>query len=566
MIFLQLWWTLMVLTGSTTAEGGSQAGSVQLSKFHHSVNEARDQLHELQSNYDQVQADELYRPRRNSIDDLLASFAQATDKERNDKDEDQSLQQAADDWFRDLNAGMEQRVNADAEPSAVAVKHLRAAGKSQVTNNGLASEQTEVAKVKKKYKDMSEEHLPLYVLPEKQPYETVKGGATELDIKLKHVQQQLHNQEQQQHMLQQQREEKKDFRTSKERERERESQLPQYGDNPVPDGVYEQTLARLQFSRNNANNLSHEANYKLSKIEQEAAEARSKSRYPAGLRKRSSTSGFNPMNEIKLKTSNRLMRKGMGPSLPSNALTDTMRAHYVDDLIMRRERKMQRQKEQQEQLHGNEKNAMLQPYDTLDSPDASSMSSSSSNVNLYDTPQSYDYRLPHIDQFHALSQRVLPHMRDYAHANARLKMERDRERFKRHPEQLKQSETIKEKCENAMESEKAVSKLPEAEDLMAKLAAKDSPVVKEKSSHELEMASNVKAGPELNSAQPAAPVKADTAEQSKAEIKLITDDKKQLEVNLNQHNIQNTDQRPLNSQIAAGSKACGSVDCQKSKR
>ncbi|KAH8297096.1 hypothetical protein KR044_004858, partial [Drosophila immigrans] len=443
MIFLQLWWTLIVLTGSNTLTPKDEPrGSDKLRSFHHAVNEAREQLHELHSDYGVVQGSELYRHRRNNIDELLASFAQAGDKEAAEVQDDKTQQHAEDDWFRDFQAGVV-RIPPPAAAELPAAKHSRSAGgranaKTYVNDYAKMLEQTEIGKVKKKYKEYGMEGMLLAAPVESQPaaVEPLTGGASQLDIKLKHVQQMLANQE----LEQQNRERNRAHKESKANPKEREERLPEFGDNAVPDGVYEQTLARLQIAHMNPNNLSHEANYKLSKVEQEAAERAGKMRYPSGLQKRSSSAGFNPMNEIKLKTSNRLMRKGMGPSLPSNALSDNMRAHFADDILMRRERTMKRQRERQQQQQQklqeeeeaeDEKDPMLTPYDELN---AAAGASRSSNAIL-DTPQSYDYRLPQFDHFRTLNQRTMPSMRDYVQANAKLNVKGEG-RFKRQPDGL----------------------------------------------------------------------------------------------------------------------------------
>ncbi|XP_030081022.1 trichohyalin isoform X2 [Drosophila hydei] len=449
MIFLQLWWTLMALTGTTNTQASQQcqlkAGSEELRNFQNSINEARDQLQEIHSNYGQVQGAELYRHRRNSIDDLLASFAQADAKETAMQKDNKALNQAADDWLRGFGPGVVHEQPAAAEDATAveatlaeqtpANKYQRATDKAKsndyIPSYSKSFDQTEVGKVKKKYKETTDESLPANHLP-------LRGGASELDIKLRQMQHQLNN-----HELQQSRDNKKETQPDTEN-----SLQPDYGNGVVPSGAYEQTMARLQLPRLNANNLSHEANYKLSKIEQEAAEQATKMRYPAGLKKRSSSIGFNPMNEIKLKTSNRLMRKGMGPSLPSNALSDTLRAHYVDDMLMRRQLKMEREREKEERQQQQEEDdqkadIMKLPYESLGSIEGRADSKGSSNldlpnIRLLDMPQSYDYRMPQFDQFPATKQRTL---RDYVHANAKLTMEHDGERFKRQPEQLKETQT-----------------------------------------------------------------------------------------------------------------------------
>ncbi|XP_061393871.1 homeobox protein 2 [Musca vetustissima] len=105
------------------------------------------------------------------------------------------------------------------------------------------------------------------------------------------------------------------------------------------------TYSNLHSSHNNElqlkkNNLSDEANYKLSKIEQESAETNNNNsnsfwRWPWSAEKRSSD--FNAMDEIKLKTSNRLMAKGYGPSLPSYSLGENLRELRIDNLLKSQE-------------------------------------------------------------------------------------------------------------------------------------------------------------------------------------------------------------------------------------
>uniref|UniRef100_A0A1I8ND32 Uncharacterized protein n=1 Tax=Musca domestica TaxID=7370 RepID=A0A1I8ND32_MUSDO len=112
------------------------------------------------------------------------------------------------------------------------------------------------------------------------------------------------------------------------------------GDYPLEDfsngNLYSSLNDELQLK---PNNLSDEANYKLSKIEQEAAESGTNStnsfwRWPWRAAKRSSSSpNFNAMDEIKLKTSRRLMQKGYGPSLPSYSLSENLRELKIDNLL-----------------------------------------------------------------------------------------------------------------------------------------------------------------------------------------------------------------------------------------
>ncbi|XP_023033611.2 trichohyalin isoform X2 [Drosophila willistoni] len=435
-----LWWIMLFLVSGLQSQeiGQSQkldkTGNEKLLNFHHAVNEARQELEDLKSSYDEgLDSATDHRQRRNSIDDMLASFAQDAPKSCNEEaaasagsgQDEKALQMAADAWFRDIQASLSKRQSqVQAKESNTASKQVRAApgkdhAKNFYNNYEKAMERTEIGKVKLKYKNVPEDTIIMQSERTRTPYqEEDSHAATQLDIKLKQVQQLLHDHEEKlerQRLYKSNNDDKVNVKTSESVEK-----LPQYGDGPIPEGVYEQTLARLNFPHLplKANNLSHEANYKLSKIEQEASEQASKNpiRYPF---KRSSSSNFNPMNEIKLKTSSRLMRRGMGPSLPSNSLTDSRRSHLVDDMIRRRERQMQqRDQREQSQLEEHEDSIMPQQYEAF------------SNSNLdgsdsIDSPQSYDYRLPQYEQFHSLNQRT--NMRDYSRV-------KDYERFKREPE------------------------------------------------------------------------------------------------------------------------------------
>ncbi|XP_012161384.1 uncharacterized protein LOC101454187 isoform X1 [Ceratitis capitata] len=140
---------------------------------------------------------------------------------------------------------------------------------------------------------------------------------------------------------------------------------------------YEKTIENIHFPSIvndqfdlGRNDLSHEADYKLSKIEQEQSEPRrsrplvsesghellsmgNKLNIPW---KRSA--GFNAMDEIKLKTSTRLMAKGLGPSLPSYALSETQHELQLDEAVKKLEQNIAvpRQSEIGELIDSNEYN------------------------------------------------------------------------------------------------------------------------------------------------------------------------------------------------------------------
>ncbi|XP_053963394.1 uncharacterized protein LOC128866579 isoform X2 [Anastrepha ludens] len=125
-------------------------------------------------------------------------------------------------------------------------------------------------------------------------------------------------------------------------------------DEPI---TYEKTIENIHFPNivNDQfdlarNDLSHEANYKLSKVEQEQSEPRKEHAHSGENNVNSQemddklkapskrSSDFNPMDEIKLKTSSRLMAKGFGPSLPSYALSETQHELQLDDAVKNLER------------------------------------------------------------------------------------------------------------------------------------------------------------------------------------------------------------------------------------
>ncbi|XP_018797557.1 PREDICTED: putative uncharacterized protein DDB_G0282133 isoform X2 [Bactrocera latifrons] len=120
---------------------------------------------------------------------------------------------------------------------------------------------------------------------------------------------------------------------------------------------YEKTIENIHFPSIvndqfdlGRNDLSHEADYKLSKIEQEQSEPRKGhirgTEGFSGLQSFSGkvnipskrSTGFNAMDEIKLKTSTRLMAKGLGPSLPSYALSETQHELQLDDAVKKLEK------------------------------------------------------------------------------------------------------------------------------------------------------------------------------------------------------------------------------------
>ncbi|XP_037813546.1 MATH and LRR domain-containing protein PFE0570w isoform X2 [Lucilia sericata] len=121
---------------------------------------------------------------------------------------------------------------------------------------------------------------------------------------------------------------------------------------------------------NTKNNLSHEANYKLSKTEQDVAEKKKDFSWKWGIFKRSHQ--FNPMNEIKLKTSSRLMKKGFGASLPSYSLGETRKELMIENMLRKKEKLLLMEKQGKYDVDnmGSLKEAfgedIMEPYDQLD--------------------------------------------------------------------------------------------------------------------------------------------------------------------------------------------------------
>ncbi|KAH8348429.1 hypothetical protein KR084_007280 [Drosophila pseudotakahashii] len=448
MIFLQLWWALMVFSGSGSSQQLTNAeekppveGSDKLLSFSRAVEQARPELQELKASYGGLQEQDIQqqqpRDRRNSIDDMLASFAQVQDGESKatSADEERVLQEAADAWFRDIQASMSK--SSGNQKRSGGGKQERSVAKNVIDQHTKAMERTEMGKVKLKYKEMPDDTIVRKYQVTKPPVHPQDGGLTHLDIKLKQVQQMLSDQE---GLEAKKREKSKDV-PKKVDESGWVDKLPEFGDNPIPDGIYESTLNRLAFPHATANKLAHEANYKLSKIEQEASEKATKySRPEAPLKpiKRSSCSGFNPMNEIKLKTSSRLMLKGLGPSLPSNALMDNHRDQMVDTMLRRRELEDQQQQQQKfESDQGSDEedipmglNGLMAQNGNLEYLQQPSNPIIEAN-QMMELPQSYDYRVPQYDRFHPLSQRQMTNVRDYERSN---RMPLDLDRFKREPQ------------------------------------------------------------------------------------------------------------------------------------
>ncbi|XP_043644578.1 trichohyalin [Drosophila teissieri] len=452
MIFLQLWWALMVFSSPGHAQQLSieeqkqpAEGSDKLLSFSRAVELARPELQELKASYGGGQEQDASKQldRRNSIDNMLASFAQ-TDADKSkaaSAEEERVMQEAADAWFRDIQASMS-KINPYQKRSGG--KQERSIGKHMIDQHAKALERTEMGKVKLKYKQLGDDTIVRKYQVTKNPLLSQDTGMTQLDIKLKQVQQMLTDQE----SLEAKKLEKAKEGRKKVDESSWVDKLPEFGDNPIPDGIYESTLNRLAFPHAMSHKLAHEANYKLSKIEQEASEkASSKHSRPGSLsegplkqQKRSSCSGFNPMNEIKLKTSSRLMLKGLGPSLPSNALLDIHRNHLVDNMIRRRELEEQQQQQhhQQQQLESSEDsdevdqrmgiNNLMAHNEHLEylQPISSGMDAN----RMMELPQSYDYRVPQYDRFHPLNQRQMSNVRDYERSN---RMPLDLDRFKREP-------------------------------------------------------------------------------------------------------------------------------------
>ncbi|KAI8037526.1 hypothetical protein M5D96_009678, partial [Drosophila gunungcola] len=363
-------------------QGNPSVGSDKLLSFSRAVELARPELQELKSSYGGLQEQanpqqqqQQCRDRRDSIDDMLANFAQDAAEEK-EEEEEHVLQEAADAWFRNIQADMA-KSQESANQKRRGGKQQRSLAKKIIDQHAQAMERTEMGKAMKAEKS-------------------------------------------------------KEVRQN-EAESSWAEKLPEFGDAPIPDGVYESTLNRLAFPHATSNKLAHEANYKLSKIEQEASEKASKISRPGLIaQKRSSCTGFNPMNEIKLKTSSRLMLKGLGPSLPSNALLDIHRHQLVDNMMRRREleeqqqqqqMQQQQQQQQQEQFETSQDsermggNSLMTPNENLDYLQPVNTGMDMNQNQMMELPQSYDYRVPQYDRFHPLNQRQMTNVRDYERSN-----------------------------------------------------------------------------------------------------------------------------------------------------
>ncbi|KAH8254355.1 hypothetical protein KR032_009663 [Drosophila birchii] len=175
---------------------------------------------------------------------------------------------------------------------------------------------------------------------------------------------------------------------------------------PSPAGVYESSPSHQAYPPAKSNKLDHEANYKLSKIEQEAAEKMPK--LPRTIsqdvnhfkqKKRRSPGVCDPMEEIKLKTSSRLIAKGFGPLLPSESY-QLSRKGKLDEWQNRMFDATQGKYQRLKNLDQHTEN-----MDYAKSASASAMEA--------DLPQSLDYKNPQNYRLYSFEQQKKPTVLDY---------------------------------------------------------------------------------------------------------------------------------------------------------
>lgn len=194
--------------------------------------------------------------------------------------------------------------------------------------------------------------------------------------------------------------------------------LPNFGDAPVPDGVYERTLNSLSFSNPGSNKLSQKAFEKSPDFSQFSSLGQDDTKQ----KKRSFSNGFNPMDEIKLKTSIRLMRKGFGPMLPSSSL-DINRHHMANSMADTKELE-----DLQTPQFDSQESVNMKPFNPPEYNNFEYRNFPSNDLGLnmdpmMDLPKSYDKRMPQYEP--------LPNVMDYERDN---RIPTDMDRFKREPD------------------------------------------------------------------------------------------------------------------------------------
>lgn len=339
---------------------------------------------------------------------MLASFAQAPvegSKAEADKDI-RAWQEEADAWYRDIqakNANSQKRMGGKQERSAIKTKE------------GI-EQHSDMTKAKSKYKEVSDD-----ANIQKQEVPLIPKDSASL----KPVPQTPNEHDNPESLAQSQ---VKAVDAPKKVEAVAEK-LPELRDAPVADGVYESTLNRLSFRHEKSNKLDHEANYKLSKIEQEASEKLPKFPRAGSLdkdnvkqQKRRSSGGLNPMDEIKLKTSCRMIAKGYGPLLPSETY-DISRRRKLEDWEPQQYESNQDQDRRMNMKHFEPQNDNYE-YNQF------SKGTSADSDQMMDLPQRYDYKAPQYDRFYSVNQRDRLNVLDYERNN---RMPIDREGFQREP-------------------------------------------------------------------------------------------------------------------------------------
>ncbi|KAH8285479.1 hypothetical protein KR054_009865 [Drosophila jambulina] len=444
MIFVQFWWALLVFnslgSNSWPMDGaqlnGEQQASEQLQSFSRAVDQAGPELQDLWSFEDLSELDSLIdkpRERRSAPDSMpkpiegskavgnkdtrnwqaeadawyenlqvkiakrkaaKKRMSDAQERSLTDSvtDEDMRVLGAqADAWYRDYMAhkaksvadkkrtdGMELRSLSQDESQSIdhydqAVKRIEAtkANLMKASDEAIAQKQ-----------EQSQSLSPA----------KAEGAPSQYNVKLKQTPQIIRQQEN----LQAQSWMK--VKVAPEKVDEQLEKLQESRNAPAPAAIYGSNL----YHRTKPSKLDHEANYKLSKIEQEASEklpklprAASQNKDHLKQKKRRSSGICDPMEEIKLKTSSRLIAKGFGPLLPSESFEITRKGKI--------EEWHNRMFESTHDKRHQRLKSINQPNDNLEYTQ-----SKSSSVLDEDMPQSSDMQDPQYERLYSIDQQKKP--------------------------------------------------------------------------------------------------------------------------------------------------------------
>ncbi|XP_020802277.1 LOW QUALITY PROTEIN: uncharacterized protein LOC110179197 [Drosophila serrata] len=450
MIFLQFWWALLVfnsLGSNSWPMNGDQpiGGDQQLESFSRAVDEAGPELQDLWSSFgDLPELDseiEHRRERRNADDRMLTDFGQLPvegSKAVSDKDKDRNWQAEADAWYENLQLQMAKRNAAKKRmirkqerslTDTVTEEDMRILGaqadawyRDLMANRGKGGfaqqrrerssrlDETQTIDIhdlalkrsvtgKSKPKKAFDEDFVQKQMENQSPYQAKMQFASSRDnVKLKQSPQLIG----QQANLQAQNRMKVNVAAKKINE-----QLEKLHESRnAPDSIYESNRNYQAYPQAKSNELDHEANYKLSKIEQEASEKMPKLPKAIGQdmshfkqKKRHSTGVCDPMEEIKLKTSSRLIAKGFGPLLPSETF-ELSRRGKLDEWQNRMLDATHDKNLQYQRLKNLEH--QMDPFDYTQSKSSSAMDA--------DLPQTFEYKDPESYRLYSLDQQRKPNV------------------------------------------------------------------------------------------------------------------------------------------------------------